>query len=75
MNDIIADLPDLDMEPEPESLWWTSTHQAEEKATLKVEDRALAWDLPFKDLFEVLGYRFHRDGKEGADRMLCKGMT
>ena len=31
VNDIIEELLDLDMEPKPESLWWTSTHQAEVK--------------------------------------------
>ena len=25
VNDIIEELLDLDMEPKPESLWWTST--------------------------------------------------
>ena len=32
----------------------------------------LAWYLSFKDVFEVLGYRFDRDGKgvQGADRTL-----
>ena len=63
VNDIIEELLDLDLESKPESLWWTSTHHAEEKETLKVENRGLAWDLPFKDVFEVLGCRFHRDGK------------
>ena len=29
VNDMIAELLVLDMEPKPESLWWT--HQAEEK--------------------------------------------
>ena len=27
VNDIIEELLDLDMEPKPESLWWTSTHK------------------------------------------------
>ena len=26
-NDIIEELLDLDMEPKPESLWWTSTYR------------------------------------------------
>ena len=64
VNDVIEKLLDLDMEPKPESLWWTITYQAEEKATLKV------WDLLFEDVFDVLGYCFHRDGNasQGADR-------
>ena len=70
VNDIIEELTDLDMEPKPEPLWWTSAHQAEEKKTLSAGKRGRAWDLSFKDAFEVLGYRFHRDGNgcQGADR-------
>ena len=48
------------MEPKPESLWWTSTHQTEEK---KVE--CGEHGPPIKDVFEVSGYRFHCDGKGG----------
>ena len=77
VNDTIAELLDLQMEPKPESLWQTGTHQADETKTLSVENRGRAWDLPFKDVFEVLGYRLHRDGNgyEGADRTLCKGFA
>ena len=42
---------DLDMEPKPESQWWTSTFQEEAGATLKVENRCHIWDLSFKDVF------------------------
>ena len=64
------------MMAKPEALRWTSTYKAEDRATLKVENRHLAWDLPFIEVFEVLGYRFHRDGQsvQGADRTLCKGV-
>ena len=70
MNDIIEELLDLDMEPKPESLWWTSTHKHEDKRTLCVGDRGKLWDLAFCEVFDVLGYRFHRDGKgfQGAER-------
>ena len=37
VNDIIEELLDLDMEPKPESLWWTCTYEEEEKHILKVE--------------------------------------
>ena len=30
-KNIVEELLGLDMEPKPESRWWTSTHQAEEK--------------------------------------------
>ena len=39
VNDIIEELLDLDMEPKLESLWWTSTHHAEEKETSKQRPR------------------------------------
>ena len=42
VNDITEELLNLDMEPKPESLWWTSTHQAEEKKKLSVGNKGLA---------------------------------
>ena len=44
--------------------------------TLRVGSRNKAWDLPFRVVFEVLGYRCHRDGKgfQGAERTMCKGL-
>ena len=36
VNDIIAELLDLDMEPMQESLRWTSTHTSEDRVTVKV---------------------------------------
>ena len=50
------------MQPKLESLWWTSTYIAEDRVTLNAGNRGLAWDFPVKDVFEVLEYRFHRDG-------------
>ena len=76
VNDIIEELVDLDMEPKPELLWWTSTHEDEDSATLKVVSRSHTWDLPLKDVFDVLGYRFHQDwkGAHGTEKTLRKGM-
>ena len=76
VSDVIEELLDLDTEPKPESLCWTSTHKQEDMATLKVGDRGKTWDLPFRQVFVVLGYRFHRDGKgfQGAERTMRKGM-
>ena len=34
VHDIIEDLMDLDMDPKPESLWWTSTYKDEVESTL-----------------------------------------
>ena len=39
------------------------------------QNSCFAWNLPVKDVFDVLGYRLHRDGtwSQGADPTLCKG--
>ena len=63
MNDIIEELLDLNMEPKPESLWWTSTNKHEDMRTLRVEGRDKMWHLPVCEVFDVFRYRFHRDGK------------
>ena len=63
--------------PRPESLWWTSTYKDEDMAALKVGSGGKTCDLPFKEVFGVLGCRFfHRDGKgyQGAELTVCKGM-
>ena len=46
VNDIIEELLDLDMEPKPESLWWTSAHKHEDLTTLRVGSRGKTWDPP-----------------------------
>ena len=43
----------LDMEPKPESLWWTSTCKDEDMTTLKLGNRGGKLDLPFKEVFDV----------------------
>ena len=75
VNDIIEELLNLDMEPKPESLLWTSSYE-EDKLTLQVGGGGKDWDLPFREVFEVLGYRFQRDGKstQGVGKTLRKGM-
>ena len=46
VNDIIAELLELDMEHKPESaVVGRVSHQAEEKNTLKVWNKGLAWYL------------------------------
>ena len=54
---MIEELLDLDMEPKPESLWWTSTHKHEDMKTFRVGTRGVALELPLREVFEVLGYR------------------
>ena len=76
VNDIIEELLDLDMEPKAESLQWIRTHKQEDMGTLCVGSSDRAWDLPFCEVFDVPGYRYHRDGKgfQGAERTRCKGL-
>ena len=44
--------------------------------TFRVASRDRAWDLLFCEVFDVLGYRFHLDGKgvQGGERIMCKGL-
>ena len=67
VNDIIEELLGLDMGSKPESLWWTSTYKDEDVATLEVESRKKIWDLLFMEVFDVLDYRFQRDGGRGCN--------
>ena len=76
MNDVIEELLDLDMEPKPKSLWWTCSCEEEEQLTLKVPGRGKEWDLPSREVFDVLGYRFNREvkGAQGVEKILRKEM-
>ena len=47
VNDIIEGLLDLDVEPKPGSLWWTSTRKDDDMRTLRVGGRDKVWDLSF----------------------------
>ena len=58
VNDVIEELMDLDMEPKPESLWWTSSYEEEEKLTLEVSGRRTVRSLLFKDFFCHIGILF-----------------
>ena len=39
VNDIIDELMNLEMEPKPESSWWTSTYKGENGLTMDVGGR------------------------------------
>ena len=75
-SDIIEEFMDLDMEPKPEAQWWTSTYMAEDGVTLKVGSMGESWEMPFVAEFDLLEYRFRRNGKgiQGTERMLKTGM-
>ena len=48
----------------------------EDQLTLKVGGGGKDWDLPFREVFEVLEYRFQHDGKgtQGVEKTLRKRM-
>ena len=73
-NDIIEEVLDLDMEPKPESFWWTSTQKHEDMRTFSVGSKDKVWDLPLCEVFDAPSYRFHRGekGLQGAERSMCK---
>ena len=51
---MIAELLVLDMEPKPESLWWTSTHKDEDGRTPKVGSGGKSLDFPLVEVFDLL---------------------
>ena len=55
MNDINQELLDLDTEPESESMWWTSTYEAEDGLTLAVGGRGKSREMPVVEVFDLLG--------------------
>ena len=62
VNDLIEELMDLDMEPKPEWLWWTSTDKAEDGVLLKVGGRGEIWNMSVDEASAVLEFRFRRNG-------------
>ena len=69
VNDIIEELLDLDMEPKPESLWWTTTYTDEGTATLRVGSRGVMGRglLQGQD-GQVVAHQVEEDGSPVADR-------
>ena len=63
VNDIIEELLDLDCKDE-------------EKNTLQMGSRTRTWELPFREVFEVLECRHLKNGKgfQGAERTMCEGL-
>ena len=55
---------------------WTSTYKAEDGVTLEVGSRGKSWEMPCVEGFDLLLYRFRRNGKgiHGTERTLKKGM-
>ena len=69
---VVEELLELDMESKPES----STPTEEDVSTMKVESTEKIWDMPFMEVFDVMGHRFLRDGKgaQGPEKTLTKGL-
>ena len=77
---VVEGLTDRDMEPQPESLWWTSSYKAEVETTPEEGGRRRSWEMPFVDVFDLLGYSVSkkwvehpRGGKDVARRWAAGG--
>ena len=58
---LIEEASRWDLEPKPASLWWTSTHDAEEKVDMILGTTAGCHNFPFEEKFNILGYAWHSD--------------
>ena len=61
-------MTDLGVEPKPETLWWTSTHKAEDGVTWKVGSRGISWEMPAWE-----GHSGDRENAEERDGKLVEG--
>ena len=55
MKDLIEGSGEMDLEPKPTSLWWTSTYA-------DVDESRVA-QLPFENKFKILGFTSNQAGK------------
>ena len=77
VNDIIEELLNLDMEPSGNHYGGrVRTRRRASSRSRWEEGRGKDWELPFREVFEVLVCRFQRDGKgtQGVEKTLRKGM-
>ena len=71
LSELTKELEELEMDLTEESLRWTSTTGEEVAETVTIGWDGKEWEVPFVRRFEILGYRFRRDGKgsEGGTRL------
>ena len=69
-EDIIEELLDLSMEFQPESLWWTSTQQAEEKRDIEGGEQRPCVGPSIKKRVRSLGIPFQSRGEGGLEEQI-----
>ena len=63
LKDLIEEAAEMDLEPKPVSLWWTSTCASEEKEDMILGSSKACVKFPFEDEFRILGCMMNRQGK------------
>ena len=63
LKDLIEEAAEMDLEPKPASLWWTSTYASEEKEDMILGTSKGCYKFPFEEDFKILGCMMNRQGK------------
>ena len=63
LKDLIEEAAEVELEPKPASLWWTSTNASEEKEEMILGTWTGCFKFPFEDEFRILGCKMNRQGK------------
>ena len=63
MKDLIEEAERWDLEPNPASLWWTSSFSSEKKMDLTIGAKTGHYRIPFEEFFKIRGFSLNRQGK------------
>ena len=69
LRDLIEDAGEVDLVPKLARLWWTSTHELEEKCVLSINTKLGRHEFPFEEKFEISGRAMIR--REVQDLGMC----
>ena len=77
MGGLIEERLDMRWTRNKQSLWWTSTHAGEASKPMEIKVVEHCWVQPFLEDFDLLGYRYWRNGKckIGVERSLSGRMN
>ena len=67
LRDLIQETENWDLATQPASLWWTSTHDPEEKSDLSIDTKSGRPGFPCEEKFKILGCAMNRQGKARED--------
>ena len=72
MKDLIEEAERWDLEPNPASLWWTSSCTSEKKMDLTIGTKTGHHRVPFEEFFKIRGFSLNRQGKthEGIEERM-----